>query len=374
MGENYNFLPRHYLRFREHTFVIFDKLNKKEHERSNMLKQGKQNVLWLQTLLIALITLFTLTSECLAEIELPPLNSRGVIGLRWGNTLRQIQEGMRRNKGKLQSGPKNHAEAQVSYTYEGKFFEQEGTVTLTLHKGKLWAATFAYPNSGGIYEQFLALITSQYGGAESEKSGDIPSWIAGSNRIKLMKDSERVSLSWLDLGVAQKIRNHPDTPTLSGVGIEIPATPYIPQKLYQNWVPGEGLNDPFNPKNRGELFGLTWDISPAQAHLVMSNRNRGVFRGSKERLPSELWTYSAPMQGKFCSVEMLFLSKKLRGITLRFPSESLQVEQLYRRMLEEYLSPPLIKNNRLIWYYGKTSIVTEDSALGVNYRFSPGNI
>lgn len=340
----------------------------------DMLKRIKWNASWLQTLFIALITFFILTSACLAEIELPPLNSRGVIGLRWGNTLRQMREGMRRNKGTLQSGPKNHAETQISYTYEGKFFEQEGTVTLTLHKGKLWAATFAYPNSGGIYEQFLAAIISQYGSAESEKSGDIPSWIAGSNRIKLTKDSERVSLSWMDMSVAQKIRNHPGTPALSGVGSEITTTPYIPQKLYQKWIPGEGLNDPFNPKNRGELFGLIWDISPAQAHLIMSSRNRGVFRGSRERLPSELWTYSAPMQGKFCSVEILFLSKKLRGITLRFPPESLQIEQLYRRILEEYLSPPLIKNNRLIWYYGKTSIVAEDSALGVNYRFSPGKI
>ena len=69
---------------------------------------------------------FIFTEECLAGIELPPLNGRGVIGLRWGNTLRQVQEGMRRNKGKLQSGPQNQEESQVSYTYEGKFFEQEG--------------------------------------------------------------------------------------------------------------------------------------------------------------------------------------------------------------------------------------------------------
>ena len=339
-----------------------------------MPKQIKRNSSWPQTLLIVSILFFIFTEECRAGIELPPLNGRGVIGLRWGNTLRQVQEGMRRNKGKLQSGPKNHEESQVSYTYAGNFFEQEGTVTLTLYKGKLWAAAFTYPNSGGLYDQFLALITSQYGKAESVKSGDIPSWIAGSNRIKLTKDLEQVSLIWLDMSVAQKIRNHPDAPARSGRDMGIAATPYIPQKRYQKWIPGEGLNAPFDPKNRGTLFGLSWNISPAQAHLVMSNRNRGVFRGSKERLPSELWTYSAPMQGKFCSVEMLFLSKKLRGIVLRFPTESLPVEQLFRRMLEEYLSPPLIKNNRRIWYYGKISIVAEDSEVGVHYRFSPGNI
>lgn len=344
-----------------------------------MSKQIELALRWRPLLLIALLTFFAPLLECLAADELPtehlpPLNSRGVIGLRWGNTLRQVQEGMRRNKATPQGGAKSEKDEQVSYTYGGEFFKRKGSVTLTFYRGKLWAATFAYPGDGGVYEQFHSLLTAQYGSATGEKPDSPPFWIAGSNKISLIRETERVTLSWKDANLAQKVRGEPGSPTFLDVDVEPANFPYIPQKLYQKWTPGEGFNAPFNPKNRGEFFGLAWNISPTQAHLIMSGRNRSVFRGSRERLPSELWLYSAPMQGKFCAVEMLFLSKKLRGVTLRFLPELQSTERLFRQMLEEFLSPPLVKNEREIWYYAKTSIVAEKSAQGVSYRFSPGNL
>lgn len=309
--------------------------------------------------------------ELSEAVELPSPNNRGVIGLRWGNSLRQVQEGMKRNDAKRKDSGKTLSDKQRRYAYTGIFFDREGIAEVSLYKGALWSISFVFKEQKEFYNDLLSSLRKQYGKEQGEEEAFI--WSSGSTTIRLEKEDGQIYFSWFDAYVARSMKISPRKDTIQEDATEQISHPSNTQQIpYEEWTEEPGMNTPF-PKGSKLIWGLSWGTPSPKAHLLMVSRNRAVFRGSHASPDGVSSVYSGSVQGKSVSMHLSFTKKDaLNKIMVTFPPKSQKAESLFLSMLSRKLGSPMMRNNLKIWYVHDSTFVRDDAADGsVTYAISP---